>query len=270
MKSPISISIKPAAELTAAEIADCYALIARTGFPFRPGYLESAHLVHNPTMVLAHLDGALVGVQSYSLYTMQTPFRRRKIPFLYGGIGFQDMVAAGQGIAHHMSARYMRFALGPFWLIRSYAFLFRTPNPKLIQLMGLQHRLYLPNNNRLTQPLVRFAQDFVRNQRSIQYPIDDRLVVLPPDEERSQTDITEQWPLLYRSSKVPYNQLAFDLNLIGETNGRQYLMGNYLLVLGQSSRIQLLKAAWKLGRRWAKKHLGSTARNPKLVISDPV
>ncbi|MBD2705058.1 hypothetical protein IC229_30815 [Spirosoma sp. BT702] len=270
MKSPIIISFKPAAELSPTEIADCYALIARTGFPFPPGYLESAHLVHNPTMVLAHLDGVLVGIQSYSLYKIKTPFRRRNIPFLYGGIGFQDMTAAGQGIAHHMSARYMRFALGPFWMIRSYVFLFRTPNPKLIQLMGLQHRLYLPNNNRLTQPLVQFAQDFVRKERSIQYPIDDRLVVLPPDEERTQTDITEQWPLLYRSSKTSYNQLAFDLNLIGQANGRRYLMGNYLLVLGQSSRIQLLKAAWKLGRRWVKKQLGSPARKPKLVLSEPI
>lgn len=254
MKSPIIISFKSAAELSATEIADCYALIARTGFPFRPGYLESAHLVHNPTMVLAHLDNALVGIQSYSLYEVKTPFRRRKMPFLYGGIGFQDMGAAGRGIAHTMSARYMRFALGPFWLIRPYAFLFRTPNPKLIQLMGLQHRLYLPTDKSLTQTLIRFAREFVQKERSVQYPIDDRLVVLPPDEERAQTDITEQWPLLYRASKEPFNQLAVDLNLIAQADGRQYLMGNYLLVLGQSSRSQLMKAIWELGCRWMGKH----------------
>jgi hypothetical protein len=260
MASPFVITLKPANTLSDAEIADCYALIARTGFPFAPGYLEMAHLIHNPTMVLAHQDGQLIGVQSYSFYRTQTPFRHRKMALLYGGIAFQDTAAAGRGIAHRMSVRYMQHALGIFWPLRSYAFLLRTPNPKLIQFMSLQHRLYLPTQKELTPILTRFVRDFVQNVRSIQYPIDDRLVVLPPDGERVNTDITDQWPLLYRASEESFNQLAYDLNLIAQTDGRHYLQGNYLLVLGRSSRIQLLKASWKLSRRWINNRLGLTVR----------
>ena len=256
------IILKPAADLNAAEIADCYALIARTGFPFKPGYLESAHLVHNPMMVLAYQNGQLMGVQSYSLYRLQTPFQHKKMAFLYGGIAFQDPSAAGRGIAHRMSVSYMKHALGIFWPLRSYAFLLRTPNPKLMQFMGLQHQLYLPTDETLTPGLTQFVRDFVQNARSISYPIDDRLVVLPPDEERTQIDITDQWSLLYRASEESFNQLAFDLNLIAQTGGRHYLMGNFLLVLGRSSRIQLVKAAWKLSCRWLGKQVSLFVPTP--------
>lgn len=253
MSSSVTITLKPAADLTPSEIADCYALVAQTGFRFQPGYLESAHLVHNPTMVMAHQAGRLVGIQSYSFYHQQTPFRRQNIPFLYGGIAFQDSTAAGRGIAHQMSVRYMRHVLGPFWPLRSYAFLMRTPNPKLMQLMGAQHQLYLPTNGTLTPALIDFVRDFVRQKRSIQYPIDDCLVVRPPDAERIQTDITAQWPLLYRSSQDAYNQLAFYLQLIGKTDDQYQLLGNYLLVLGRSSRSLLMRSGWTYYRRWLSK-----------------
>lgn len=252
------ITLKSAADLSATEIADCYALIARTGFFFEPGYLESAHLARNPTMILAHQNGRLVGVQSYSFYQTETPFRRRKMPFLYGGISFQDSTVVGRGIAHRMSVSYMRHTLGPFWMLRSYAFLFRTPNPKLMQIMGLQHKLYLPNSHRLTQTLIRFAREFAQRERAIRYMIDDQLVVHTPDDERTPTEITEQWPLFYRASQESFNRLAFDLNLIVQEEGRLYLTDNYLLVLGRSSRVELLKAIWKLGSRWLSKRLGAS------------
>jgi hypothetical protein len=251
--SPIHITLKPAVELTATEIADCYALVARTGFPFKTGYLESAHLVHNPTMVFAYQNGRLIGVQSYSLYQIQTPFSRQSMPFFYGGIAFQDADAAGRGIAFQMSTSYIRYALGPVWPIRSYAFLLRTPNPKLMHILSRQHQLFLPTDSTLTPTLTEFVREFVRKERSIQYPIDDRLVVTPPDAERVQTDITDQWPLLYRASSEPFNKLAFDLNLIAEIDGHYHLMGNFLLVLGRSSRSQLLKSIWSTGRWWLRK-----------------
>ncbi|WP_460969158.1 hypothetical protein [Spirosoma migulaei] len=256
MSSSMVITLKPATDLTADEIADCYALVARTGFSVEPGYLESAHLTHNPTMVLAHQNGRLVGLQSYSLYRCKTPFRRRAMPVLYGGLAFQDTTAVGRGIAHQLSVSYMRHAFGPFWPLRSYAFMLRTPNPKLMQIMGLQHKLYLPTSNELTQTLIRFAREFAQKERGIRYTIDDRLVVLTPDEERTPTEITNQWPMFYRASQESFNQLAFDLKLIVQEDGRQYLTDNYLLVLGRSSRSQLLKAVWKLSWRWLGKRLG--------------
>lgn len=255
MASSIVITHKPAADLTADEIADCYALIARTGFYFEPGYLEAAHLIHNPTMVLAHQQGRLIGIQSYSFYKLHTPFWRRKIPVLYGGIAFQDQSGVGAGIAHRMSTSYMRYALGLFWPLRSYAFLLRTPNPKLMQIMSLQHRLYLPTSTELTPELVQFARDFARNVRSIWHTIDERLVVSTPDNERVPTDITEQWPMFYRASQQSFNQLVYELDLVRQEAGRQYLTDNYLLVLGRSSRVKVLKALWWLTRRWLRKRL---------------
>lgn len=255
MSSPVTITSKPATELTPAEIADCYGLIAQAGIVSPPGMIESVHLVHNPTVLLAHQQGRLVGFQTHSCYQVQTPFRRKKMVLIYGGLALQDMGAAGQGIAYRMASHYMRELLGPFWALRDYAVLIGTFNPRLIQLFGRQHQVYLPTDQPIPPVVVDFVKDFIRQKRSISHPISDELVVSPVIAPLTKSEITPQWSRLYRASEERYNQLAYRLRLIEQTDGRYYLVGNMLLVLARSSRSQLIKASWRLARNWLRNRL---------------
>lgn len=137
MSSPITITLKSTPDLSSTEIADCYALAAQTGIYLKAGAIKSFHLIYNLTLVQAYQAGRLVGFQSHSLYQVQTPFRRKNLSLIYGGLAFQDAEAAGQGIAHRMVGHYMRSILGPFWPLRDYAFIIGTVNSRLIQLMGI-------------------------------------------------------------------------------------------------------------------------------------
>ena len=256
MTSSLTITSKPASQLTSAEIADCYRLIAQAGILAPPGMIESVHLVHNPTVLLAHHQGRLVGFQTHSYYQVQTPFRARKMPLIYGGLAIQDVQAAGQGIAYRMVSRYMRELLGPFWPLRDYAVLVGTFNPRLIQLLGLQHQLYLPTDESLSPSIIAFVKEFVRQQRSNPHPISDQLTMSPLTPTQFKNEITPQWPQLYQASADRYNQLAYQLQLIEHTDGRHYLGGNALLVLARSSRSRLVKSSWSLTRKWLAKHLG--------------
>lgn len=270
MNAPVTVTLKPGNDLTAPEIADCYELIAHSGFPFPPGVLESVHLVHNPMMVLAHQDDQLIGLQAYSTYQVQTPLKRKEMTLIYGGLGFQHPGTAKQGVAQRMVFHYMRHTFGPFWPVRSYAIMLGTHNPRLIQLLGTQHQLYLHTDNTLTPSISRFVQDFVRQKRSNPFPINEQLVV-SPGAVWAKVEITEkQWALLYRSPDEKFNQMVHDLNLVEEIDGRRYLVGKYVLVLGHSSRSRLLKAVWKNGSRWVRKRLRSTASKPQFAINDPV
>ena len=257
MSSPITIISKPATELTSAEIADCYGLIAQAGILSPPGMIESVHLVHNPTVLLAYQQGRLVGFQTHSCYQVQTPFRRKKMALIYGGLALQDAQAAGQGIAYRMASRYMRDVLGPFWPLRDYAVLVGTFNPRLIQLLSMQHQVYLPADQSIPPAVVPFVKEFIRQKRSISHPISDELVVSPTIAPLTKSDITPQWPRLYRASEERYNQLAYRLKPIEQTNGHHYLVGNMLLVLARSSRRQLVKPSWSLTRNWLRKQLGA-------------
>ena len=105
MTAPLRITSKPATELTPAEIAECYGLIAQAGIVSAPGMIEAVHLVHNPTVLLAHQQGRLVGFQTHYHYQVHTPFRAKKMLLVYGGLALQAMRAAGQGIAYHMTSR---------------------------------------------------------------------------------------------------------------------------------------------------------------------
>ena len=255
MSLPVTITSKPATELTPAEIADCYGLIAQAGIVSPPGMIESVHLAHNPTVLLAHHQGRLVGFQTLSAYQVQTPFRRKKMTLIYGGLALQDMGAAGRGIAYRMATRYMRDILGPFWVFRDYAVLFGTFNPRLIQLLGMQHQLYLPTDQALTPPVIQFVKDFVRQKRANPHPINDQLVITSTNPILTRSEITPQWPRLYRASEERYNQLAYQLKLIEQTDGRHYLVGSALLVLARSSRSRLVKSSWPLARKWLGKRL---------------
>ncbi|MFD1143606.1 hypothetical protein ACFQ4C_20935 [Larkinella insperata] len=267
MGSSVTITLKSGSDLTVEEIADCYSLINRTGFLMQTGVLESKHLVHNPTMILAHQNGRLVGIQAYSLFQLPTPFRRKEMAFIFGGLAYQDARIAKKGMARRMAKSYFRHILGPFWAFRDYAILTGTVNPRLIQFMGIQHHLYLAFDNTLTPSLFNFVHEFLRQYRpNNPYPISDQLVVFPSGGLLSRSDISQQWPLMYRASQEKFNKLAYDLQLIERVADRHYLTGNFLWVLGRSSRHQLLKGSWKLATWWLRKHLGLKANSEPTAL----
>ena len=102
----------------------------------------------------------------------------------------------------------------------------------------------------------KFVKDFVRHHRSHPHPISEQLVVSPTSSPLlTKSEITHQWPRLYRASEERYNQLAYRLKLIEQSEGRQYLVGNMLLLLARSSRRQLVKSSWGLTRNWLGKRL---------------
>lgn len=257
MTAHLTITSKPATELTAAEIADCYGLIAQAGILSAPGMIEAVHLVHNPTVLLAHQQGRLVGFQTHSCYQAQTPWRAKTMPLIYGGLALQHPEAAGQGIAYRLASRYMRELLGPFWPLRHYAVLIGTFNPRLIQLFSMQHQLYLPTEKIIPPAVVAFVKDFVRHHRSNPHPISAQLVMSPTSPLVTKSEITLQWPRLYRASEERYNQLAYQLKLIEQSEGRQYLVGNALLLLARSSRRRLVQSSWGLTRKWLGKRFGA-------------
>ena len=228
----LTISLKPAKDLTPHELTALYELARRTGFPLANNYIETAHFVHNPTVVMAHSGEQLLGFQSYNTYRLQTPFFRRMVPFIYGGLAFQDYALAGRGLGYRLSRYYMQHTLGRLFFLRQYAFAIRTPTPRLMQILAVQHQLVHVKNGLLTPDVLRFALHFVRNVRRFDYPIDDRLVV---QGEPVHADISEQWPRLFEASEEPYNQLAYEADLVRLEDGHHYLTGKYLVLLGHSS-----------------------------------
>ncbi len=235
----LTITLKPALDLKAHELTALYDLARRTGFPLADNYIESAHFVHNPTVVMAHKNQQLLGFQSYNIYQLRTPFFRGRVPFIYGGLAFQDYALAGRGLAYRLSRYYMRQTLGRFFFLRRYAFAIRTPTPRLMQILGVQHRLVHFKNDLLTPDIVQFALHFVRNVRHITDPIDDRLVV---QKAPTKADITDQWERLFKASDEQFNQLAYAADLVHVEDDRYYLTGRFLLLLGHSSWRQSLLA----------------------------
>lgn len=233
----LTITLKPALDIKAHELTALYDLARRTGFPLADNYLESAHFVHNPTVVMAHRNRQLLGFQSYNIYRLRTPFFRGRVPFIYGGLAFQDCALAGRGLGYRLSRYYMRQTLGQFFFLRRYAFAIRTPTPRLMQILAVQHQLIHFKNGLLTPEILQFALQFVRNVRRFDYPIDDRLVV---QGDPAHADISDQWARLFKASDDTYNQLAYEAGLVRVEGDRYYLTGNYLLLLGRSSLRQLL------------------------------
>jgi hypothetical protein len=244
----LSITLTPADALSSAQIAQLYALAERAGFAFERNYFERAHFVHKPTLVMAYLDEQLLGFQSYNLYMLETPFFKGVVPFIYGGLAFQDDKLAGRGLSYRLSLFYVRQTLGRFFFLRRYAFAVRTPTPRLMQILSVQHQLVHFKNGLLTPEVVQFAQRFAQSVRRINDPIDNRLIV---QAKPTQLDITDQWPTLFRSTDESFNQLAIEADLIRVTDGRYYLTGKYVLVLGYSSLRQLLLSLIVWGRNIA-------------------
>ncbi|MBO0947429.1 hypothetical protein [Fibrella forsythiae] len=226
-------------DLSADDVRQLYDLAHRTGFPLERGYLEKAHFEHRPTLVMAHLGTELVGFQSYNTYRIKTPFFRNRVPFIYGGLAFQDDAVAGRGIGYRISRYYMQHTLGKFFFLKKYAFAIRTPTPRLIQILAVQHKLVHFKNGMVTPEVYQFAQQFVRHVRRFQDPIDDRLIV------RTRplcADITDQWSTLFRASDDYYNQLVYEAGLIKADGESRIITGNYLLLLGHSSVRQLIRS----------------------------
>lgn len=214
----------------------------QVGFAADGAYLKTTHLSHSPTIVMAHRDGQLLGFQTYNLYRLQTPFFRTKIPFVFGGLAFQNNQLAGRGLSYRMSRFYMQQTLGRLFFLRRYAFAICTPTPRLIQIMAVQHQLIHFGNGLLTPTIVQFAQQFMRDVRRINDPIDNRLVI---HGKTTATDITAVWPTLFRASNECYNQLALDAGLIEQQGTIFSLTGKYLLLLGRPSARQLLQSLKK-------------------------
>lgn len=235
----LTITLTPSDELTPEQIDDLYGLTIRAGFQFERGYFEKVHFVHRPTMVMAHREGQLVGLQSYNLYRLQTPFFRRKVPFIYGGLAFQDDALAGRGLSYQLSRFYMQQTLGRFFFLRRYAFAIRTPTPRLMQILAVQHQLVHFKNGLLTNDVVQFAHQFARTMRRFNDTIDEQLVV---QDKPTCLDITNQWPHLFRASDNYYNQLALEAGLITTQGDHYFLTGKYLFLLGHSSTRQLLRS----------------------------
>ncbi|MBO0936252.1 hypothetical protein J2I47_06805 [Fibrella sp. HMF5335] len=235
----LTITLKPAQDLRSHELAALYDLARRTGFPLADNYIESAHFVHKPTVVMAYRNRQLLGFQSYNTYKLHTPFFRGTVPFIYGGLAFQDYALAGRGLGYRLSRYYMRHTLGRLFFLRRYAFAIRTPTPRLMQILAVQHELVHFKNGRLTPDVLQFALQFVRNVRRFDYSIDDRLVVRG---EPVHADITDQWARLFQASDEAYNQLAYEADLVRVEGEKRYLTGNYLLLLGHSSVRQLIQS----------------------------
>ena len=119
----------------------------------------------------------------------------------------------------------------------------------------MQHQLYLPTQQTLPTTVVEFVKDFVRHCRSNPHPISEQLVMSPTSPLLTKSEITQQWPRLYLASEERYNQLAYRLKLIEQREGRQYLVGNALLLLARSSRRRLVQSSWGLTRKWLGKRL---------------
>lgn len=202
------------------------------------GYLEEAHFSHNPTVLMARTAmGQLIGFQSFNKYRLKTPFSRRPISFLYGGLAFQHTTQAQRRVGFKLTMRYLRHALGPLWFMRQYAFMTRTATPRVMQILSLQHQLFTHQGGTLTPNIVAFALNVARTVRRIpdRYTIDKRLVLSSPPESTHEADITDQWQTLYQAKNEYFNQLAFDCNLIVQRNGRYYLTQSYLLLIGYHS-----------------------------------
>lgn len=233
------ITLKSAGELSESDIRCLYDLALRTGFLLEAGYLEKAHFEHNPTVVMAHWGEQLVGFQSYNTYRIKTPFFRRRVPFIYGGLAFQDNAVAGRGLGYRISRYYMQRTLGRLFFLKQYAFAIRTPTPRLMQILGVQHQLVHYKNGLLTPDVLQFALQFVRTVRRFSDPVNDRLVVLG---KPLHVDITAQWPRLFRAADDAYNQLAYETGLILAESDRQFITGSYLILLGYSSWQRLIRS----------------------------
>lgn len=235
----LRITLKAAVDLSPGDVFALYELAFRTGFPFERGYLEKAHFEHNPTVVMAHQGDQLVGFQSYNTYRIKTPFFAKRVPFIYGGLAFQDGAVAGRGLGYRISRYYMRQTMGRFFFLRQYAFAIRTPTPRLMQILSVQHQLVHFKNGRLTPDVLQFAQQFVRTVRRFSDPIDDRLIV---HGKPIQVDISRQWAHLFRASDMSFNRLAIEADLIRVDGDRHFITGNYLVLLGHSSWRQFLRS----------------------------
>ncbi|MEZ0484089.1 hypothetical protein [Fibrella aquatica] len=235
----LTITLIPASDLSPEEVDTLYELARRTGFPLESGYLERAHFEHNPTLVMAYRNSRLVGFQSYNMYRLKTPFFQRQVPFIYGGLAFQDNSVAGRGVGYRLSRYYMQHTLGRFFFLKKYAFAIRTPTPRLMQILSVQHRLVHFKNGRLTPDVLQFAQQFVRHIRRFQNPLDHQLVV---HTKPLCANISDQWPTLFRASDDYYNQLAYEAGLVKAVGEKRFLTGNYLVLLGHSSIRQLLRS----------------------------
>lgn len=141
-----------------------------------------------------HRDGQLLGFQTYTLYRIQTPFFSSKIPFVFGGLAFQHNQLAGR-----------------LFFLRRYAFTICTPTRRLIQIMAAQYQLIYFGDGLLTPPIVPFAQQFRRDVRPINHPIDNQLVI---HGKTAATDSTIMWATLFKASNERYNQLALDASSI--------------------------------------------------------
>lgn len=235
----LTITLKPAGDLSTDEVQNLYALARRTGFPLDHGYLEKSHFEHKPTVVMAHQGEMLVGFQSYNTYRLKTPFFRKPVPFIYGGLAFQDNAVAGRGLGYRISRYYMQHTLGKFFFLKNYAFALRTPTPRLIQILSIQHKLIHFKNGMITPDVYQFAQQFVRHVRRFKDPLDERLVV---HTRPICADITAQWPTLFMATDEYYNQLVYEADLIRVDGDKRFITGNYLILLGHSSFRQLIRS----------------------------
>jgi hypothetical protein len=238
----LNIILTPADALSSAQTDELYALAERAGFRHERGYFEKVHFIHRPTLVMAYAEGRLLGFQSYNTYLIRTPFFRGNVPFIYGGLAFQDHALAGRGLSYRLSRFYMQQTLGRFFFLKKYAFAIRTPTPRLMQILGVQHRLVHFKNGQLTPDVVRFAQKFLTDVRRANDRYDERLVV---SAEPTCTDITAQWPTLFRATDVYYNELARDADLIRADGERYWLTGKYILLMGYSSTKRLIQSFFK-------------------------
>ncbi|MEZ0538745.1 hypothetical protein [Fibrella arboris] len=235
----LTITLQSAENLSAEEVINLRELAQRTGFPLEKAYLKTAHFAHNPTVVMAHQDKRLVGFQAYNMYRLKTPFFRHPVPFIYGGLAFQDATVAGRGVGYRISRYYMQQTLGKWFFLKQYAFAIRTPTPRLIQIMSVQHKLVHFKNNRITPEIYQFAQQFVKNVRRFQDPVDERLIV---HSKPIRADITEQWDTLFEATDDYYNELVYQAGLIHRDGSKRFITGNYLLLLGYSSLRQLVRS----------------------------
>jgi len=133
----------------------------------------------------------------------------------------------------------MQHTIGRFFFLRKYAFAIRTPTPRLIQILAVQHQLVHYKNDLLTPDVLQFAQQFVRTVRRFQDPVDNQLVVHCSP---ICADISSQWPTLFKATDEYYNELVYEAGLVRVEGEKRFITGKCLLVLGHSSIRQLLRS----------------------------
>ncbi len=196
------------------------------------------HLAHSDAVIVARLQGRLIGLSLACKLHAQTPYARRPLNIVFERALFVDPEVMFRGLGKRLIVATLRNLLGWFWFGRRFAVICRTQNPTVARMLKKFQQAFPKPGEPLPDDILAFGRRLLPQLGATELEASGRLA--GSLDEFKDYDHTEIWQRYYHIRDDAYEQMILN-NAFVQRDGRILNRGHLLFFTAYSKPWQLMR-----------------------------